>query len=118
MPEGSGEEGSGEERHPARVALPMQQLTHCPDGRRNGRQPRHGCAQPQRQWRHTEQFHPQSGPVEEQHLFAGVRGDEDGGLDATGDFAGQDTVSGLVVMEAEWQFGQPVQPQSRRDEQH
>ena len=116
MPEGGGEEGCGEERHPVGVALPGQQLAHGPDGRHDGHHSYQGRAQSQRQGRHAEQFHPQRGPVEEQYLLAGVGGDEDGGLDATGDLAGQDAVGRLVVVEAEGQFGQPVQAQARRDE--
>ena len=117
MPERGGQEGCGEERHPVRVALPVQQLAHCPGGRRDGRHSHQSRAQSQRQGRHAEQFHPQRGPVKEQHFFAGVGWNKDGGLDATCDLAGQDAVGRLVVVEAKGQFGQAVQAQPRRDEQ-
>ncbi len=117
MPEGGGEEGPGEERHPARVALSVQQLAHRPHGRRDGRQPGQRRAQPQRQRRRAQQSYPQPGPIEEQDLFAGVGWDKDGGLGAPGDLAGQHAVGGLVVVQAQRQFGQAVQAQPCRDEQ-
>ena len=87
----------------------MQQLICGPDRRGDGQQPHHSRAQPQCQRRRTQHPHPQSSPIEEKHLLAGVGGDENRRLDPTSDLVGQDAVGRFVVVEPERQFGQAVQ---------
>ncbi len=116
MPERRSQKPRGNERDPGCISLLVQQFIHHPDSCHHGCSADQSRPQPERKRRDAQDPHPESGPIEECYLLACIRGDEDGPCQTLRDLASQNAVGCLVVMETCGKFRQPVESQSRRDE--